>query len=159
MFNIIKNLFKPLNKVPISIYSDKLNVITTIKDDSYHNIKSGIKNYKCKTPNNDYIGEINFRHTNGQIGILVIDEKYRNLTIGTQLLKKAREDIIKNGTAKEIWAVTSKEHQYWSNIPGMKWREPAYKTVTGSGYYVNINDSNFIKFLDRKTDKNNIYNI
>jgi len=57
--------------------------------------------------------------------------------LGTQMLNIAIEDMKSVGT-KEVWAVTSNNHPFWSNIMNFKPRKPAHSSVTGSGYYMPI---------------------
>ena len=52
----------------------------------------------------------------GQIGLFYIDEKYRNNGLGKEILNNVINEM-KNNNIKEIWAVTSKDHKFWSNVP------------------------------------------
>ena len=55
------------------------------------------------------------------------------------MLDKAIIEMKDSGT-REVWAVTSKDHPFWSTVynNSFTWRNPAHPSVTGSGYYMKI---------------------
>lgn len=134
---LLKSKFKPLSKCSI----DMFDVKTTINNDTWNNIKNGEKRielFEKETNLTRSIGYINYRTYVGQIGLLFItDDKYISRGLGTQLLNIAIEDMKKVGT-KEVWAVTSEGHRFWSKHLNFTRRDPAHKSVTGYGYYKEI---------------------
>lgn len=84
------------------------------------------------------IAYISYRPFVGQIGIIdIADERYKGIGIGKEMLRIAIEDTKKANKTTEIWAVTSDNHPFWSNVWGraFKPRKPAHVSVYGSGYY------------------------
>ena len=128
------NLFKPVTY-------QELNLIRNVYDDTYNKVKDGeIKIdyiYKDK-----HIGYIQYR-LNGQIGLFYLDEKYRNLGIGKDILTNTIEDIKKNNiNVNEVWAVSSKDHPFWSNVFNKGFRfyneKTLHPSVNGYGYKMSI---------------------
>jgi len=126
------NLFKPVTY-------QELTQIKNIHDDTYNKVKDGeIKIdyiYKDK-----HIGYIQYR-LNGQIGLFFVDEKYRNLGIGKDILNNTIEDMKKNNI-NEVWAVTSKDHPFWSNVFNKRFKfcdeKTLHPSITGEGYKMSI---------------------
>ena len=85
------------------------------------------------------IGYIRYYITTGQIGLFFIDEEYQNRGLGKQILSKVIKEM-KANDCDEVWAVTTDNHPFWSNvyhksfIPG----KPAHPSVTGSGYFMRL---------------------
>lgn len=90
---------------------------------------------------NKGIGYISYRVATGQIGLFFIKKEYQNCGIGKQILLRAIEDIKHNGCNK-VFAVTSKDHTFWSNVfkSSFKWSERPDDSVTGSGYCLDLNN-------------------
>lgn len=86
------------------------------------------------------IGYISYRPMVGQIGLIRLNHKYRERGLGKQMVQKAIKDIKERGNSNEVWAVTSKDHPFWSNVWGgsFVWRDPAHSSVTGNGYVLDI---------------------
>jgi GNAT superfamily N-acetyltransferase len=126
---------EPKSKCNINMF----NIKTTISDDIWNKIKDGQTTIELIDKDDEHkIGYISYRKYVGQIGLLFItDENYMRRSLGTQLLNIAIADMKTVGT-KEVWAVTSDNHYYWSNIMNFKPRSPAHSTVTGSGYAMKI---------------------
>jgi GNAT superfamily N-acetyltransferase len=126
LFYYIKSIFCPRLKYL------KLNDFTEIRK-----IDVSIKlEYFTKT--NKSIGYIKYKPT-GQIGLFFIDEEYQNRGLGKQILSKVIDELSDIG-CNEVWAVTTKNHIFWSNVydKQFKPRQPAHSSVTGSGYYINL---------------------
>jgi RimJ/RimL family protein N-acetyltransferase len=87
---------------------DMFNVNTTIMDDTWNKIKDGEVQIDLFDKNYGHrVGYINYRKYIGQIGLLfIIDDKYINRGLGTQLVNIAIEDM-KTVRTEEVWAVTS----------------------------------------------------
>jgi N-acetylglutamate synthase-like GNAT family acetyltransferase len=75
----------------------------------------------------------------GQIGLFYIDKEYRNCGLGKQILDKVIMDMEDYGV-EEVWAVTSKNHEFWSNVykKSFTYKDPVHSTVRGSGYICKI---------------------
>lgn len=84
------------------------------------------------------IGYITYRRRTGQIGLFRFDEQYRNKGLGKQILLKVIEDLPERN---EIFAVTTKNHPFWSNVfdKSFKWSKDPHNSVTGEGYLLEIN--------------------
>lgn len=106
----------------------------------YHRIPNGITFITFMADGKD-IGYVSYRPHNGQIGLIRLDEKYRGRTLGEQILHQIIPELKQKGI-EELWAVTSFGHPFWSKTLNskMNWREPAHSSVTGSGYYVKLNE-------------------
>lgn len=85
------------------------------------------------------IGYIQYRKNVGQVGLIRLDDEFRGRTLGKQMLDKAIAEMRESG-ATEVWAVTSKNHPFWSNVynQSFTWRNPAHSSVTGHGYYMKL---------------------
>ena len=87
------------------------------------------------------IGFISYRVKVGQVGLFRLDEEYRNRGLGKQILTQVIEDMKNHGTT-EIWAVTTENHPFWSNVYNKSFSWYEYKqlhpSVTGSGYKMKI---------------------
>ena len=68
-------------------------------------------------------------------------EKYQNRGLGKQILAKVIYDMKANNIS-EIWAVTTDDHPFWSNVWNKSFtaRSPADGVETSSGYFLNISD-------------------
>jgi len=87
------------------------------------------------------IGYISYRVKVGQVGLFFLDKEYRNRGLGKQILTQVIEDM-KNYGVTEIWAVTTENHPFWSNVYNKSFSFYEYKqlhpTVTGTGYKMRI---------------------
>lgn len=111
----------------------------TVSDDTWNKIKDGQVCYKYfqNETDKDPIAMVDFRPGVGQIGIIGIwPESYRNRGLGKQMLRKAMNDIKAFGKTDTVWAVTTENHTFWSNVfnKSFVWKNPAHTTVAGSGY-------------------------
>lgn len=88
---------------------------------------------------NEKIGYIRFYFTTGQIGSFFIDAEYQNRGLGKQILSKVIKEL-KVNNCKEVWAVTSTDHPFWSNVynNSFTYRDPAHPSVSGNGYFMKI---------------------
>jgi RimJ/RimL family protein N-acetyltransferase len=111
----------------------------TVTDDTWNKIKDGQVRYEYFQNETDKepFAMIDFRPGVGQIGIIGIwPESNRNRGLGKQMLRKAMNDIKAFGKTDTVWAVTSENHTFWSNVfnKSFIWKVPAHDTVTGHGY-------------------------
>ncbi len=118
-----------------------INIIQkqTIKDDDWNHIPKSEHKIEFYY-NEENIGHIQYRLGTGQIGLFYIDEKYRNNGLGKEILNNVINEM-KNNNIKEIWAVTSKDHKFWSNVYNKKFEysdQNIHSSVTGGGYKMSI---------------------
>jgi GNAT superfamily N-acetyltransferase len=85
------------------------------------------------------IGYIRYYITTGQIGLFFIEDEYQDRGLGKQILSKVMAEL-KQNNCKEVWAVTSTNHPFWSNVndKSFTYREPAHPTVGGAGYFMKL---------------------
>lgn len=93
----------------------------------------------------DYlVGSVSYDIKNGQIGLLCVSHLYRNRSLGTELVKRACEDI----QCDEVWGVCLKDEPFYkhsfktSGLPYikdvngvLKWRDPIRPYLTSGGFY------------------------
>ena len=158
MFSKISNIFTGVAvytgihhiiKIDMSKYVMSKHVITKINISDLTTIKTITDDTWNKVTNGDYtvdyfynekkIGYIRYRIGIGQIGLISLDPEYRNQKIGKLMLDKAIIDI-KNNNIKEVWAVTTKDHPFWSNVynRSFTYREPAHFTIKGNVYFMKL---------------------
>lgn len=115
-----------------------------------------VSEYKINDPNSFHdryeldelasksVGFITYKLATGQIGLFFISEEYKNRNFGKKILTKVISDI-RNEGKNSVFAITTKNHQFWSNVFGksFEWRDRPDKSVTGSGYFLSFSsDSN-----------------
>jgi len=85
------------------------------------------------------IGYIRYYINTGQIGLFFILKEYQKRGLGKQILSKVIKELQDNN-CDEIWVVTLKDHQFWSNVynKSFSYREPAHPSVTGDGYFMDL---------------------
>ena len=85
------------------------------------------------------IGYIRYYITTGQIGLFFINDEYQRRGLGKQILSKVIEDL-KTNNCDEVWAVTSTNHPFWSNVynKSFVYRNPAHPSVGGDGYFMKL---------------------
>ena len=85
------------------------------------------------------IGYIRYYVNTGHIGLFFIQKEYQNRGLGKQILCKVIQELQENN-CDEIWAVTSKDHAFWSNVYHQlfSYRDPAHPSVGGDGYFMDL---------------------
>ena len=117
--------------------------VKVIKDDHWNKIpESDIRiDFYDKLKNDTYAGYISYRAAVGQVGLFFLEKDYRERGLGKQILSQTIEDM-KNFETTEIWAVSTENHSFWSNVYNKSFSWYEYKqlhpSVTGSGYKMNI---------------------
>lgn len=93
------------------------------------------------------IGYVSYKNKTGQIGLFFINKDYQNLGLGKQILIKLINEQINNDNNK-IWAITTKDHPFWSNVfeQSFEFASRPHNSVTGSGYLLNLDK--FYKYKD-----------
>ena len=131
----ISTLIKPL---PLN-FTD-IKQVKLISNDTWNNIPFGYYNVEFYSFDKK-IGTITYRIGTGQIGLFYIDTEYRNKGYGKKILTQVISDMQKYNTT-HIWAVTSKNHPFWSNVfnASFKWYDSGelHTSVKGYGYKMKI---------------------
>lgn len=114
--------------------------VRIVKDDTWNNIPESeilVEFYNIDKK----IGHIQYRLGTGQIGLIYLDEEYRGYGLGKQILTDTINEMKKNNI-KDIWAVTSKSHDFWSNVfdKSFKWYDSKdlHPSVSGDGYKMKL---------------------
>jgi predicted acetyltransferase len=159
IYNIL-NLFS--NKKSLNLCD--FNEIRIVIDDNWNMVPNGNiwlcyfdKNYPIESINPNLIknrddaeeicsksiGYISYKITTGQIGLFSIIKKYQSRGLGKEILKKVIKEMELNGN-KSVWAVTSQNHKFWSNVfdKSFEYNKRPHNSVTGSGYLLDINKFN-----------------
>lgn len=134
-------LFKKPKPIPLNLsdfYQHKV-----IKDDSLNNKPDGgvLIDFYSDFNKTNKIGYISYRVKVGQNGLFFIDKEYQNRGLGKQILSQVIDDMRANNVT-EIWAVTTREHPFWSNVfnKSFHWYDSRqlYPSVSGFGYKMKI---------------------
>jgi hypothetical protein len=149
MFKIIKNI-KLVTKITnlfvkerpkpliLSTFKEKKTIEKDLWGPLYDNHKLEYFNDQGES-----IGYNSYRPKLGQIGIFVLEEKYRNRGLGKQILLKSIDEMRCNNV-KEMFLVSCPDHPVWSNIfnKALTYREPAQLDpnirITGGGFYLKL---------------------
>jgi GNAT superfamily N-acetyltransferase len=133
------HLFKLPTKVasPSPLKIDDYSEVITITNDTWNRIPDGCILREYYDSDNNKIGYIRYKVKVGQVGLFFINEEYRNRGLGKQILNRTMDHMRQSG-ATGVWAVTTRDHEFWSNVynKSFKWRDPAHPSVTGDGYYM-----------------------
>lgn len=87
------------------------------------------------------VAYINYRIGTGQIGIFAIyDDSLRGCGLGKQILSRAVKDIAHDGRSKQVWASTTENHPFWSNVWGkcFQYSDPVDDSCSADGYGADI---------------------
>lgn len=128
----------------VSLNITDFKQITTIKDDNWNKIPdSDFRiDFYDKLNNDAYAGYISYRAGVGQVGLFFLEKEYQNRGIGKQILIQTIIHM-KEFNQTDIWAITSENHPFWSNVfnKSFKFHEmgKVHPSVTGSGYKMKIN--------------------
>lgn len=68
-----------------------------------------------KNKKDEHVGFIDYKPKIGQIGMFIIQDKYRNKGLGKQILTKPMNEM-RQYDVKEVWASTLGEHPFWANV-------------------------------------------
>ncbi len=164
MFKYIDDFVKNYFKKP-TLKLEDFNEITIIINDDWNKVEKGNvwkcyfeKSVKLNDLNIDSvkdrkgaeniafrsIGYISYKIKTGQIGLFFIDPKFRNLGLGKQILTRVINDIKTNQNKSKqtltVWAVTTKDHPFWSNVydKSFEYKSKPHSSVKGSGYVLNF---------------------
>ena len=130
-------------------YFDKNNQLDEINDINKINVNSITTRDKVNKIAHKSIGYISYRPNTGQIGLFFIDKKYRQLSLGTQILFNIIKELTNNNKQTQIWAVTTISHPFWSNVfdKSFEFATRPHESVLGSGYLLNL-----LKFNEYKEE-------
>jgi len=96
--------------------------------------------YKYYDENNTEIGYLHFHPESGQIGIIRLDEEYRGIGLGTQMIKIVED--ARKPFGNNLWVVSTPYHPFWEKQYKATWKDPANYRVTGSGFAFKIKPIN-----------------
>jgi GNAT superfamily N-acetyltransferase len=128
---------------PIPLFLKDFKQIKVMKDDYWNKIPdSDFRiDFYDKLNNDKYAGYISYRAGVGQVGLFFLNKEYQNRGIGKQILTQTIEHM-KEFNTTDIWAITTDDHPFWSNVfnKSFKWYEmrQVHPSVTGSGYKMKI---------------------
>lgn len=93
------------------------------------------------------IGYVSYKNKTGQIGLFFINKDYQNLGLGKQILLNIINELVVDDKEKNIWAIATKSHPFWSNVfkQSFDFTSRPHDSVTGSGYLLNQNKFNKYK--------------
>jgi hypothetical protein len=145
--SLLKTLYLPILSYlfpkPLPLNLTDFTQVKVIKDDDWNKIpNSYIRiDFYDKLNNNTQAGYISYRAGTGQIGLFFLDKSYMNRGLGKQILLETIEDMKKYNT-NEIWAITTKDHPFWSNVFNKSFQfydeRKVHPSVTGWGYKMKI---------------------
>jgi ribosomal protein S18 acetylase RimI-like enzyme len=86
------------------------------------------------------VGYITYRLVTGQICLFYVKPGYKNRGLGKQILTRVMVDMKNKGHTAGIFAITSTNHPFWSNVfnKSFEWKKRPDLSVTGSGYYLDL---------------------
>lgn len=128
---------------PTPLFLKDFKQTKVIKDDYYNNIPdSDIRiDFYDNLNNEQYAGYISYRAAVGQVGLFFLESDYKNRGLGKQILTQTIEHM-KEFNTTNIWAITTNDHPFWSNVfnKSFKWYDmrQVHPSVTGSGYKMEI---------------------
>lgn len=148
MYNFLKilNIFTFNSRIltPLPLMIDNFKEIKYISNEIQYPNNYFVNNKKDAIlleyyNKNEKIGYIRYYINTGQIGSFFIFSEYQNCGLGKQILSKVIKEL-KNNNCKEVWAVTIKNHPFWSNVynKSFVYRDPAHFSVTGNGYFIKL---------------------
>jgi hypothetical protein len=76
-----------------------------------------------------YICTVQYSLRTGQVGLILVDEKYQNKTLGSQMLAI----VCKETSSPDVFAVSHKDNAFFNKYFGT-FDKPAYPDVTGGGF-------------------------
>jgi hypothetical protein len=134
------------------------NINRYISDDNFNNSEDG--QYRDDIYiDNKKVGYIEYRIKTGQICLFYIYEReIRNCGLGKNVLYNTIETIrFKNPQIKYVWAATSKNHPFWSNVYNKNFiysgdNSSVHNSITGFGYSLELS-----KFDEYLLNNNNLY--
>lgn len=136
MLKRLLNLTKSHSQIKINF--NDLTHKRIMEKDTWNNLESGqiTMNYFYK---NNEIGFISYRIKTGQIGLFFINNEYQHMGLGKQILSNVIKEM-KERDVSYVWAVTCKNHYFWSNVynKGFEYKERVHSSVTGDGYIMKI---------------------
>ena len=143
LLNYLKSTYLGVKKPKINM--NNFNVRTADKNDKEFTfyLNKGDRTYMVfdnKQPiDMDKVGYINYVPSTGQVGLLWLDREYRGHGIGKYMIDLVAKDAKKEGH-ENIFGVTNHDNQFIKNLPNSKWKDPAGKNVTMSGYSIPVED-------------------
>lgn len=84
------------------------------------------------------IGNIVYKHSNGQIGLIYVDYPFRRQGLSGIMLNDIEQEL-KLHNVSVMWAACSKDHYFWSKLKKFKYQDQVHHSVTSGGYIYPIN--------------------
>lgn len=87
------------------------------------------------------VGHMKLRLSTGQVSSIGIDNIYRNKGFAIMMLKQGIYDRYTLYNKNDLFAVTIKEHYFWSKLNHSEYFNVVDNSVTGSGYRINLKNN------------------
>lgn len=126
-----------MQSVPLSIIS-KVSGVYRYLDENDYTHKQGTKIIDIYSEEKN-IGLVQYNNKTGEIGMLIIHETFRNMGLGKFILKNIIEEMKQNQN-KEVWAISNKKHDFWSNVnnKSFTYKFPVHSTTIHGGFYMKL---------------------
>ena len=128
---------QPIHVVPLPIIS-KVSGVYRYSDENDYRYKPGTKIIDIYSEEKN-IGLVQYNNLTGEIGMLLIHETFRNMGLGKFILKNIIDEM-KVHEIKEVWAISNKKHNFWSNVNNKSFlfRSPVHSTTKHGGFYMRL---------------------
>jgi len=128
---------QPIHVVPLPIIS-KVSGVYRYLDENDYRYKPGTKIIDIYSEEKN-IGLVQYNNLTGEIGMLLIHETFRNMGLGKFILKNIIDEM-KVHEIKEVWAISNKKHNFWSNVnnKSFSFRSPVHSTTKHGGFYMRL---------------------
>jgi hypothetical protein len=85
------------------------------------------------------IGLVQYNINTGEIGMMILHQKFRNIGLGKYILNNIIDEMKQNQN-KEVWAISNKNHEFWQNVnnKSFNYRFPAHPTTKYGGFYMKL---------------------
>jgi hypothetical protein len=130
-------------KLKLGDFDEKITTRYYIWENETH-YDSTRRTYFTKTNQPKEIGYIQYNKCSGEIELFFIyhqkSYQYTNKGLGKQILKVAIDDIKDYNSSDIVWAVTTKDHPFWSNVwnKSFTYADPVHKKLMCDGYLMEI---------------------
>lgn len=136
VFTKYTNIFskKCLSTIPLPIIT-KVKGIYRTSDEKEVTYKPGEKviDIYCEE---ESIGLVQYNINTGEIGMMIIHQKFRNIGLGKYILNNIIDEM-KINNIKEVWAISNKKHEFMRNVnnKSFTYRYPVHPTTIHGGFY------------------------
>lgn len=149
--SLVSNIYKYIMpfigivQKPTPLFLKDFKQEKVMKDDFWNKIPNSEFriDFYDKLNKEQYAGYISYRAGVGQVGLFVLEPEYRNRGLGKQILTQTIKHM-KEFNATDIWAITTDNHPFWSNVynKSFEFHEMGnvHPSVTGSGFKMKLNE-------------------